>query len=61
MIAAHGLERFVSDVIIEGSLEDATSHTTTRMTGRMTVIARVPGRRLWTVDQEPGTSINRMI
>jgi hypothetical protein len=25
MIAAHGLERFVSDVIIEGSLRDATS------------------------------------
>jgi hypothetical protein len=41
MIAAHGLERFVSDAIIEGSLGDTTSHTTTRMTGRMTVIARV--------------------
>ena len=49
MIAAHGLERFVSDVIIEGSLGDTTSHTSGRMTGRMTVIARVSGRRLWTV------------
>jgi transposase len=42
----------VSDVIIEGSLEDTTSHTSGRMTGRMTVIARVSGRRLWTVDQK---------
>ena len=41
MIAAYGLERFVSDVIIEGSLGDTTSHTSGRMTGRMTVIARV--------------------
>jgi transposase len=54
MIAAHGLERFVSDVIIEGSLEDTTSHTSGRMTGRMTVVARVSGRRLWTVDQKLG-------
>jgi transposase len=54
MIAAHGLERFVSDVIIEGSLGDTTSHTSGRMTGRMTVIARVSGRRLWTVDQKLG-------
>ena len=52
MIAAGGLERFVSDVIIEGSLGDATSHMSGRMTGRMTVIARVSGRRLWTVDQK---------
>ena len=35
MIAAHGLERFVSDVIIEGSLEDTTSLTSSRMTGRI--------------------------
>jgi hypothetical protein len=41
MIAAHGLERFVADVIVEGSLEDTTSHMSSRMTGRMTVIARV--------------------
>jgi transposase len=52
MIAAHGLERIVSDVIIEGSSGDTTSHTSGRMTGRMTVIARVSGRRLWTVDQK---------
>ena len=52
MIAAHGLERFVSDVIIDGSSGDTTSHTSGRMTGRMTVIARVSGRRLWTVDQK---------
>ena len=32
--------------------EDTTNHTSTRMTGRMTVIARVSGRRLWTVDQK---------
>ena len=52
MSAAHGLERFVSDVIIDGSSGDTTSHTSGRMTGRMTVIARVSGRRLWTVDQK---------
>jgi hypothetical protein len=52
MITALGLERFVSDVNIEGSSEDTTSHTSGRMTGRMTVIARVSGRRLWTVDQK---------
>jgi transposase len=52
MIAADGLERFVSDMIIEGTAGDTTSHTTTRTTGRMTVIARVSGRRLWTVDQK---------
>jgi hypothetical protein len=41
MIAAHGLERFVSDLIIEVSLEDTTSHMSSRMTGHMTVIVRV--------------------
>jgi transposase len=50
MIAAHVLERYVSEVIIEGSSEDPTSHTS----GRVTVIARVSGRRLWTVDQKLG-------
>ena len=54
MIAAHGLERFVSDLIIEAATGDTTSHTSGRMTGRMTVIARVSGRRLWTVDQKLG-------
>lgn len=52
MIAAHGLERFVSVDVVEGSLGDATSHMSSRMTGRMTAIARVSGRRLWTVDQK---------
>ena len=52
MITAHGLERFVLEVIIEAATADATSHTTTCMTGRITVIARVSGRRLWTVDQK---------
>jgi transposase len=54
MIAAHGLERFVSEVIIEAATGDATSHMSGRMTGRMTVISRVSGRRLWTVDQKLG-------
>jgi transposase len=54
MIAAHGLERFVSDVTIEGPSGYATSRTSVRMTGRMTVIARVSGRRLWTVAQKLG-------
>ena len=52
MIAAHGLERFVSEVIIEGSLEETTSHMGSRMTGHMTVIARVSGRRFWTIEQK---------
>jgi hypothetical protein len=34
--------------------DDVTSHTT----GHMTVIARVSGRRLWTVDQKLATSKN---
>ena len=38
--------------VTEGSLGDTTSHMSSRMTGRMTVIARVSGRRLWTVDQK---------
>ena len=31
---------------------DTTSHMSGRMTGRMTVIARVSGRRRWTVEQK---------
>jgi transposase len=50
MIAAYDLERLVSDVIIEEAAGDTTSHTS----GRMTVIARVSGRRHWTVDQKLG-------
>ena len=38
--------------VVAGSLVDATSHMSGRMTGRMTVIARVSGRRLWAVDQK---------
>ena len=34
--------------VISGSLGDTTSH----VSSRMTVIARVSGRRLWTVDQK---------
>jgi hypothetical protein len=51
MIAAYDLERLVSDVIIEVAAGDTTSHTSGRMTGRVTAIARVSGRRHWTVDQ----------
>jgi transposase len=54
MIAAYDLEWLVSDVIIEEAVGDTTSHTSGLMTGRMTVIARVSGRRLWTVDQKLG-------
>jgi transposase len=42
----------VSSEIIEGSSGDPTSHMSSRMTGRMTVIARVSGRRRWTVEQK---------
>jgi hypothetical protein len=38
--------------------DDMTSHTNSRMTGHMTVIARVSGRRFWTVNQKLGTSKN---
>ena len=37
---------------IEGSEGDTTSHMTGHMTGCMTVIARVSGRRRWTVEQK---------
>lgn len=37
---------------IEGSFGDTTSHMSGRMTGRMTVIARVSGRRRWTALQK---------
>lgn len=57
MIAAHGLERFVSDVIIEGAAGDAASYASSRMTGRMTVIARVYLR--WPVAQ--GVGFGRLI
>jgi hypothetical protein len=57
MIAAHGLERFVSDLIIEGSLEDTTSHMSSRMTGHMKMIARVYLRWLTAQDAGFGRSI----
>ena len=40
--------------IIEGSEGDATSHMSSHMTGRITVIARVSGRRYWTLEQKLG-------
>ena len=39
---------------IEGSEGDVTSHMSSRMTGRIAVIARVSGRRRWTVEQKLG-------
>ena len=40
-------------VIDDGEVSaDTTSHMSGRMTGRMTVIARVSGRRRWTVEQK---------
>jgi transposase len=38
----------VSDEVIDG----ASSHTTGRMSGRIEVVARVSGRRHWTVEQK---------
>ena len=36
----------------EQVIGDASSHTSDRMTGRMQIIARVSGRRAWTVGQK---------
>lgn len=33
-------------------MEEATGHTSARMTGRIDVIGRVSGRRFWTVEQK---------
>jgi transposase len=38
----------VSDEVVEGS----SGHTTGRMSGRIEVVARVSGRRHWTVEQK---------
>jgi transposase len=46
------MERGMSGEIIEGSEGDTTSHMSGHMTGRMTVIGRVSGRRRWTVEQK---------
>ena len=40
--------------IVVGSEGDTTSHMSGRMTGRIAVIARVSGRRRWTVEQKLG-------
>ena len=40
--------------IFEGSEGDATSHMSSHMTGRISVIARVSGRRHWTLEQKLG-------
>lgn len=46
------MECGMSGEIIEGSEGDTTSHMSGHMTGRMTVIGRVSGRRRWTVEQK---------
>ena len=40
--------------IFEGSEGDATSQMSSHMTGRISVIARVSGRRRWTLEQKLG-------
>ena len=42
----------MSDQVVEVSAGDATGNTTGRMSGRITVIDRVSGRRYWTVEQK---------
>ncbi len=44
----------MSGEIFEGSVGDATSHMSSNMTGRISVIARVSGRRRWTLEQKLG-------
>lgn len=39
--------------VVDGEvIGDESSHTSTRMTGRIEVVARVSGRRFWTVEQK---------
>jgi transposase len=47
-----GWEWRVTDQVVEVSAGDVTGHTTGRMSGRITVIDRVSGRRYWTVEQK---------
>ena len=47
MLVAFGRSGAVDQVF-----EDVSSHTSSRMTGRIEVIARVSGRRFWTVEQK---------
>ena len=44
----------MSGEIIEGSEGDTTSHMSISMTGRISLIARVSGRRHWTLEQKLG-------
>lgn len=48
MFAVFGRSSVVDDEV--GT--DVSGHTSTRMTGRIEVIARVSGRRFWTVEQK---------
>jgi len=41
-----------SSVVDDEAGTDTSGHTSTRMTGRIEVIARVSGRRFWTVEQK---------
>jgi transposase len=42
----------VSDEIIDSSGNEASSHTSNRMTTRIEVVGRLSGRRRWTVEQK---------
>ena len=42
----------MSQEIIEGASGHTTAHTSSRTSGRIEVIARVSGRRTWTVEQK---------
>lgn len=42
----------MSDEIEDSASERATTHTSNRMSSRMEVVARVSGRRRWTVEQK---------
>lgn len=42
----------MSDQIAEPSGERASSHTSGRMSSRIEIVARVSGRRRWTVEQK---------
>ena len=42
----------MSEEVSEGASGHTTAYTSSRMTGRMEVIARVSGRRTWTVEQK---------
>ena len=52
MLCAFWWGRFVSDEVVEVLSGDASGHTTSRMSSRIEVIARVSGRRYWTALQK---------